>query len=135
MSTTFTVGSSTFSALDTTNGRKALAILVDAADLDLKRFHVPGVDGNFVVRGGIKGRRILARVRYIGSNVGAALALYVADRTSWEATSVSITDDGGTSYTTCNVASMRVTSPPRPTGRASGQAYLDVEAIFTVDKE
>lgn len=135
MSTTFTIGTSDFVELGTSNGRKALTIVVDAAEPDIKRFHVPGVDGNFVVRGGIKGRRIMARMRYVGSSAAAAVALYVADRTSWESASVSITDDAGLSYDTCNLASMRVTSPPRPTGRSSGQAYLDAEAIFIVDKE
>jgi len=131
---TFSLGSSDFGALDgTTNGRFALDIEVDRAEQWIRRHHIPGVDGNIVIRGGQQGRDIKARVRYRGESVTACLTLYEDDRQAWQNEAIAIMDDNGTTYDTCNLVRIIKLSPLRATGRADNQTQFDIEYTFIQD--
>jgi len=135
MATTFSIGGVSFSATSTSDGRKALEISVDSRAYELKRFHPPGTSGNIIIRPqGPNGGKIRCLMRYIGT-VSSADALFVSDKAAWENSAVTIVDDAGQSYTTCNLdpGSMRRVTPPRATGAGSGKVFFEAEAVFTRD--
>jgi len=129
---TFTVGSQAFSALGTSAGRYALAIKVDAAKYDIKRFHVTGVDGTYKIRGGRMSRQIIVRMRYIGT-VAAAVGYYTTDNSTWVNSEITITDDASTSIARCELHNMQKLTEPKATGLNSTDCYFDAEAIFISD--
>lgn len=131
MATTFFIDGTPFEALDGTAGRKALACRVDAAHYRLRRFHAPGVDGNFIIRQGRDGSTIMCRMRYNGTE-DAAKTLFETDRQAWRNAAVSIIDDIGTDYASCNLINMTIIRDPR--GRSNGPLqFFDAIALFTWD--
>lgn len=143
LSITFTINGKTFAAnavpdTSTNAARIALACAVDSPVYQLIRFHVPGTDGNLIVRGGRTGQAIRVRVRYIGAlsgTTGNAETLFASDQSDWANAAVTIVDHNGVTHDNCNLlpGSFRRTSVPKPTGRTSGQGWFDCEAEFTID--
>jgi hypothetical protein len=130
---TFNIGGVPFTALTYSAGRKALDIRVDAPSYDLKRFHPPGPDGNFIIRCGRHGGKITALFRYIDI-LDTALDNFNADKTAWRNTAVAIIDDEGSTYPRCNLENMTRIVSPRGISRAGNSfAYFDVMATFTWD--
>ncbi|MCX7935134.1 MAG: hypothetical protein N3A66_07745 [Planctomycetota bacterium] len=131
MAYTFSIGDVDFEALSRANSRCALYLRVDGAEYQRIRFHVPGVDGNYVIRGGRTGQRIVAVMRYIGT-LNTVLSNMASDRAAWENTAVMIVDSNGDYYTNCNLVSLSRISDPKAID-ASGNVMVDVQAIFTRD--
>jgi hypothetical protein len=139
MSLTFTIqpkGGSIipYSGISTTNGRQAIDFDAGAAFQDQKRFHSPGVDGQFLIRGKAVGRSINIIVRYMGADMATAEGYYQSDCTSFATTQVQIICMGQT-YSGCNLLpeSMHRNGRVRATGRTAGQVYFDVQMSFTQD--
>ena len=134
MATSFSIAGTSYDALARTIGRKALFIRVAAPIENIKRFHVPGVDGNYVVRGGQAGGNIMCAMRYI--NVKAtALLDYRTDRELFAGQSNTIVDDEGRTYSSCNLIGMAIETEPQGlivVGQAS-PIWFDVTAAFIVD--
>jgi len=112
--------------------RVALDINSEAPVYDNKRFHVPNVDGNFIIRNGRTGQKIIAIVRYQGT-LAQVRQYFKADRDAFATASVTIVDDSNESYTYCNLVSAKQLSIVKATGRVSGQVFLDVSYVFTRD--
>lgn len=123
----------TFAGLNHADGRYALDINVGSRDYDIKRYHVPGVDGNYVVRCGAKGGIITASVRYVGI-IGAVLGYYTTDLAAIANKACTIVDDAGNSYTRCELVpnGANRTSKPKATGRSS-LVYFDAQFTFMRD--
>ena len=133
MATTFSIGGTAFGETSTDDGRKALEISVDSRDYTPIRFHPPGTSGNIVIRPkGPRGGKIRVLMRYIGT-ISSADALFVADKAAWENTAVSIVDDAGTTYNTCNLETGSMKRVTAPRGFGGGKVYFDVEAVFMQD--
>ena len=128
---TFSIGYQTFADLASTDGRKALSCKPDAPLQDLKRFHVPGSKGNFLIRGDSAGVRIYTKMRYIGTDV---MALFAADKAAWTNTAVTIVATDGT-YERCSLdpGGMKIVRDPVAMGDGSARMFMDVEATFTSD--
>lgn len=127
----------TYGAISTTNGRQAISFDAGAEFQDQKRFHSPGVAGQWLVRGAAIGRRISVRMRYMGSTAATAEGYYQSDVASFVTQQVTLACYS-ISYVGCNLIpeSVRRASPIRPTGRDGStgtQCYFDVEMIFTQD--
>jgi hypothetical protein len=124
------IASTQFKALSRSNARNALSIRVNKGDFVRQRFHVPGVNGNIIVRGGRTGQRIICRMRYIDT-LANVLTAVETDRLAWEDTAVTIQDDKSTSYTLCNMEAFeRVNDPVAIQG---AKVMLDMQATFTRD--
>lgn len=132
MGATFSIGGVSFAAMGTTDGRKALFCQIGARTYQLIRFHVPGPNGNLIVRGGATGRSIQCKMRYIGTYPGI-WSTVKSDQEAWENTAVTIVDEAGASYTNCNLMSMSPVQSARSMGRGDGKGFVDVIATFTQD--
>jgi len=131
MAITFTIGGQAYAALDSAVGRKAFLIRVSAPVYDIKRFHVPGIDGNYIVRGGISGGNILCIVRYVDA-LATALANLRTDRELFASQSNTIIDDEGRAHTLCNLTGMTRETEPEPID-ATANIWFDATAVFTID--
>lgn len=133
MAFTFTIGAKTFGSLSSANGAYALSAIVESGRYDLIRYHVKGVDGSYLTRGGLIGYTLRVRMRYISTTPYADLS---ADQVAWENTAVTIAEPAGHSYSRCtlNPGAMRVIRDATAMGRGiANQQFLDVEANFTCD--
>ncbi len=133
MAFTFTIAGKTFGALTSSNGAYALSAIVESGRYDIIRYHVKGVDGSYLTRGGLIGYTLRLRMRYISTTPYADLA---ADQSAWENTAVTIAEPGGHTYTRCslNPGAMRVIRDATAMGRGiANQQFLDAEATFTCD--
>ena len=139
MGLTFSLGNISYGQPSLSSFRTAIDISVGAPIYDLKRFHVPYTNGNIVQRHGRTGQRIVAVVRYIGSTsyyftgVVNARQYFKADKDALTNVAVTITDDSGQTYDTCNLVEFAPTSEIKATGRENGQVWFDARAIFTRD--
>jgi hypothetical protein len=138
MSLTFTVtpvtgGALTFGAIGHTNSRQALDFDPGAPLQDQKRFHAPGVAGQFLIRGAQVGRNVSVVVRYWADDVAGVEALYQADADKFASEQVTIACAGQT-YHGLNLdpSSMRRAMRIRPTGRGTA-CICDVAMVFTQD--
>lgn len=131
MAITFTIGGTTYAALNRTVGRKAVFIRVAAPVHDIKRFHVPGVDGNLIIRGGISGGNIICMMRYVNT-LATALANYRTDRELFAGQENTIVDDGGRTHNRCNLIAMSRETEPDVLD-ATSNIWFDVTAVFIVD--
>lgn len=129
---TCTIGGTTFAALASTTGRKCLECYPEDLTAAMYRFHAPGVTGNFIVRDARNGGKIYAKVRYIGTLAGA-LGNYNTDMLAWYNTAVTIVDENGTTWNSCNLLHMSRLSKPRSMGRNNGLVCFDAQAIFNID--
>jgi hypothetical protein len=133
MAFTFTVGAKTFASLSSANGAYALSAVVESGLYDIIRYHVKGVNGSYLTRGGLIGYTLKLRMRYISTNPYADLS---ADQSAWENTAVSIAEAGGATYTRCTLqpGGMHVIRDAQAMGRGvAGQQFMDVEAVFRCD--
>jgi len=124
----------TYSGISLTNGRQAIDFDAGAKFQDQKRFHSPGVDGQFLIRGKMVGRSITVVIRYMGTDMATAEGYYQADCTSFTTKEVEIVCMGQT-YKGCNLhpESMHRNGRVRATGRTANQVYFDVTMTFTQD--
>ena len=133
MGLSFTIGAKTFGALSSANGAYALSVIVESGIYDIIRYHVKGVDGSYLTRGGLIGYSLKLRMRYISATPYSDMS---ADQSSWENTAVTIAEPGGHSYTRCTLepSAMRVIRDAQAMGRGvAGQQFMEVEATFKCD--
>src|SRR5689334_12710063 len=124
---TCTIGGVNFLALRSTANRYCLSCRLENLKADKQRFHPPGVNGNFIVRGGRNGGELVAKLRYVNT-LAAALAAYNSDINAWYNTAVTILDEAGATYNTCNLTHMSRSSDPRSMGRGGGLVFFDALA-------
>jgi hypothetical protein len=133
MGLSFTIGGATFNALGSGTGSFALAFDADSPQQEIKRFHVPGGDGNYILRGGRAGVRITARFRYVDT-VDNVYAAFESNKSAWANVAVEITGPGGADYQRCSLqpGSMRIIRQPQAKGDAAN-VWMDCEARFISD--
>jgi hypothetical protein len=135
MGMTVIIGANTYGPIVMAAGSYAMNIKVSAPRMKKDRFHVPGVDGNYIIRHGMVGRTISVYLAYVGTyaSVGAAIA---ADRDNWGKAAVQITDDVGTIYTACNLEGYnRISGPTGFKSPDDSETWIiiEAEAIFEQD--
>lgn len=128
----------TFGALGMVNVRQALDIDPGFPLQDIRRYHVPGVDGQYLVRLGEVGRTITMRVRYMGVTKDASEANYNQDLGKLSLAAYTIATMGQT-YEGCNLTSSRRSAVIRPTGipvsaESPNTVFFDAEFVFTKDR-
>lgn len=133
----FSVGSTEFNPISTESGRYGLNISVAGAKMKKDRFHVPGTNGNYIIRHGRIGRLIHLHLAYVGL-YSQVLGWIQEDRNAWETAAQTIQDDKGTQFEGCNLESFNRLGPPKgffnPEGSGSVYVILEMEAIFEQDK-
>lgn len=126
-----------YSTLSATPGRKFLDIGIGELEQNDKRFHVPGVDGNYIIRGGRSGGLIECDFMYIGDLVPASInnlmTMFDADITAYSNRPLQVDI-----YTNCNLLSFRKVDRIKPLGVTeivSGYplCFLMVKAVFQRD--
>ena len=134
MGVTCTIGGVSFLALSSADARYCLFCHAESEGYEIKRFKPFGVAGNYLSRGGFNGTTIRARLRYVGT-VSGIQANYLSDKRAWANTAVTIVDEGGASYTRCQLerGGLRIVTPPIATGRTATKAFMDVEGVFLSD--
>lgn len=126
------IGETTFGALDSANGKYCMDYSQTPPSRTLRRFHVPGVAGNYIVRDVQSGGKITVRVRYVYSTISDLISEYNTDRDIFLASEMVITDPSSATFDRCNLDADNSgpASEIRPTG--SG-VFFDVNYQFTVD--
>ena len=130
----------TYASLNLAFGRYALDITVDSPEQDNKRFRVPGIDGNYLIRGGRSGGLITCEMLYIGDRKSASAEnlddTLLADQAVLADRACTITL-GSNAYTNCNLIRMKKVGNYKGTGVNSGEsspmAMVRVQAIFQTD--
>lgn len=135
MGMTVIIGSDTYGPIVMAEGKYAMNIKVSAPRMKKDRFHVPGVNGNYIIRHGMTGRTISVYLAFVGTyaNVGTAIA---AARDTWGNAAVSITDDVGTVYAGCNLEGFNRISGPtgfKSPNDSETWIIIECEAIFEQD--
>ena len=133
MGLSFSIGGKTFGALSSANGAYALSEVTTSGIYEVIRYHVKGIDGSYLTRGGLKGYKLTLRMRYVSSTPYADMT---TDQANWENSAVSIIAQNGHTYSRCTLdpGGMRVIRQAAAMGRGTpGQQFLDVEATFTSD--
>ena len=120
--------------LDLTLSRSGLDYDTTLPSNDVRRFHPPGVDGQYLVRLGQTSRKITLKVRYLAIDKAAMDALYESDISGYAIRAYNILVNGQT-YTNCNILDARAMTPLRPIGRpdAVNKVFRDYEFTFTQD--
>lgn len=127
----FTIGSETFASLAFAAGRFALAFERGAPREDVTLYHVKGVAGSYVSRGGSEGVPLTLCVRYAGADAAAVFAACEASVNSFRESPVTVAGPAGATYPRCVLQQARVVRPPAATGRPGGPAaFMDVEFVF-----
>ena len=131
----------TFDSFEDGSTRNFIDFVPSGNVQDNKRFSMPGVDGNFLIRGGFRGLSVAVLVRY-KDTLANCTAKWKADREAFAKYSCAV-DDGQTYYTRCT---LRSDSAQRTTGeKASGNvgygdlsdehhAFFDVRYVWDVDE-
>lgn len=132
MPISFTIGAQAFGALAQATARCALWEKIGAPHYQVFRFHPPGTNGNYIVRGGRDGMKLHFRVRYHGT-YSAIHTAYQADREAWANDGITVVDGNGQTWLECNLLSMEPAGPVKSTGRGAGNGYMDVDVVFTWD--
>jgi hypothetical protein len=135
-STTANSYTANFTDMAMAAGRYAVDIDLGAELQDLKRFRIPGVRGQYVLRGGGTGRNITIVVRYIDTSVSGVEGKYSADVTAFTADSFTLAYAGSTYYgLNLDAASVHKINPIRNTGDSAtaGMCFCDVAMRFTQD--
>lgn len=100
---------------------------------DNRRFSIPGVNGNFLIRAGFRGLALTLKVRYKGL-LADCNAAWKSDRENFARYSTAI-DDDQTFYSRCT---LRPDSGQRTTGEQasgnSGLAFFDVRYVFDIEE-
>jgi len=131
MALTFTIGGTSFPEASPSTGRHALSFNATNKKYWRRRYHSPGQDGNFLVRGGQNGGEINVTVRYIGT-IDEVWDLYNTDKAAWEDTEVIIADPTGFSYERCNLVESRDLRT-KPTGRPLRECFMECAFSFVID--
>jgi len=128
----FTIGGTTFSALASAAGNYALACDVDSPQQEIKRFHVPGGDGNYIVRGGRAGVRISVKMRYVGP-LATVYSTFAANKSAWANSPVTVAT-AEASYTRCSLepGGMKIVAEPQAKGDGTN-VFMDAAATFVSD--
>ena len=140
---TITDGTTTLSAarMSTTVGIKLVHCIPDGELQAIKTYHLPGVNGNYVSRGGTTGADITIRLRFQGPGDGGvndpfiiyeATNTFVSNADDIDKTPLSITYRGKT-YTRCEAVSVKRVTNPKPTVRTAGHVWFDADYIFTTN--
>lgn len=129
---TFTIGGTGFESLGMGAGRYALSCEVASPAYQLIRFHIPGTDGNLIVRGGRIDQPIICHMRYIDT-YSDAVGMFNTDAAAWANTAVTIVDEAGDSYTRCNLVTMKRTTKIKAVGSGVGKVFFDAMATFNRD--
>lgn len=130
---TCNLGGVAFTALNSKNaGRYCLECYAEDFSYAKRRFHPPGVTGNFMVRGGRNGGKIVARVRYVDTYANV-VANYNSDKNAWNNTAITVTDEAGAQYLLCNLEHGRRLGRPQSMGRGGGICCMDAEFVFMYD--
>jgi hypothetical protein len=101
---------------------------------DNKRFSIPGVDGNFLIRSGFRGLQSELKVRYRGA-LTDAVAAWKSDREAMAKYSCSIGGPSVFDYTRCTLRSdsaQRITE--EMASGATGLVWFDVRYVFDVEE-
>lgn len=132
MGLSFSIGGTAFAALSSTGARSAMEYAPESPQQGIARFHVPGSDGNYIVREGRAGVKIRLRFRYIGT-LSAVFSALASDRDAWANVAVTIAGPD-TTYQRCQLepGSMRIVRAPVAKGDGTNVS-MDVEAVFTSD--
>lgn len=121
-------------AVSSSAGRQALDFDPGCDVHDVKRFHVPGVTGNYIVRCAKQGRTLILRARYMDTSENNVANLMESDGTAFAAAAYNIAWHGET-FNGCNLISMRAIGPMRGTSRGSSPTvFQDAELTFTQDQ-
>jgi hypothetical protein len=135
MGMTFQIGDQNFTAIQNASGKYAMNMKVNAPRMKKDRFHVPGTNGNYVIRHGWTGRQITCTMVYVGKkeDVNAAIA---DDRDVWGNASLTIIGWDGLEYLGCNLENFTPTGSPMGfRNNADTETWIiwEVEAIFEQD--
>ena len=133
MGISFAIGSSNYAALAQGANSYAMSCKPDSPTYENRRIHVPGTDGNYMIRLGKSGGKIRLMARYIGNGYAAIEALFQADCAAFANTAVNITYAGAT-FQRCNLdpGGGRKVKDPAPLDGA-GNAWMDAEFTFSQD--
>lgn len=130
--------------MSATAGIKCVRFFADGELQDLKTYHIKGVNGNYISRGGTTGSEISIVLRFIGPDDGGVNDPYLlyesanavlSHSANIKATPWTITYRG-TSYTRCEATSAKRISEVKPTGRnetPTPYVWFDVEYRFTTN--
>lgn len=130
---THSIGGVNFDELSHAADRYSLGCFSFSRLIDIKRFHAPGSNGNFVMHCGRTGGKIIARLRYLDT-LGNVLAAYQSDHKAWEDTPVTIVTSDNESITRCLLSAGGMSPKGEPTafGR-SNFVVMDAVAAFDID--
>lgn len=101
---------------------------------DNKRFSIPGINGNFVIRSGFRGLQVQLIVRYKGT-LQVTNSAWQSDREAFAQYSCSVTDGNKFLYSRCTLrpdSGQRITEE-MATGQ-SGNIWFDVRYVFDVEE-
>ena len=114
------------------NSRNFIDFIPFGQRQDIKRYNIPGVDGNWVIRGGYRGSDLICIVRYKGTP-SEIEQQWNADRNNFAVNPCSITD----TILTYNRCTLKDSSARRITGdMASGQSgKIWYNVIYEFDVE
>ncbi len=118
-----------FYAYSDNNSRNFIDFIPSGQMQDNKRFSIPGVDGNFLTRGGYRGSQIVCIVRYKGA-LATIEQQWADDRDNFATNPCSITD-GVLTFPRCTLndsAAERIT-PDMASGQ-SGNIWYNVRYSF-----
>jgi len=116
------------------NGRSFVDSIPSGNIQDNKRFSIPGVDGNFLIRSGFRGLQVSLKVRYRGS-LSDASAAWESDREAFAKYNCALGDAVKFTYNRTTLrsnASSRITE--ELASGASGLVWFDVLYIFDVEE-
>jgi len=137
MPLTFKIASTDFAALAMNAGRYALSVDVGPPRYDVRRYHLKGVDGAYLTRGGRIGRRIKLTARYLKGGATALADLLAdaeTDRAAWANTAVTLQiPSSGASFARCQLEAVRTLRPPTAAGRGNPSVFMDLEFTFMCD--
>ena len=122
-----------FYAFSDANSRNFIDFIPSGQQQDNKRYNMPGVDGNFLIRGGYRGSTIVCIVRYKGA-LATIENQWNADRNNFATNPCSITD-GVVTFPRCTLndsAAERITGD-MASGQ-SGNIWYNVRYSFTSEE-
>lgn len=126
----FTIGTRTFEEPnEALAGRYCIAFIPSVIMNDIKRFHVPGTNGNLTIDSGRRGQILYCVVEYVNT-LSQVYSVINDDLELWANTNVTIIDPSATSFTRCKIQDCQV-SRPRPVGNS--MVKLEVAYTFYRD--
>ncbi len=107
---------------------------------DIKRYRLPGTDGNCIIRSGQADRRILLTARYVG-NFDDIKIIAETHKKLYAENAVDITDEAGQVFAGCNLVPggftqlrrTTVAGPLSTTGGTQNCCFFEVSYLFQQD--